>query len=170
MINRTFMAFALLSCAAMPAYSGSVLYINHAPDVRYSVDGFDSRIAFDVEGSLFGYGNNYGNIIACEKNSTVCVSFDFMALYKLPEDAPVGSEYFEGDYGFKISRKSELYLLGVKYEVFRVDVAKNGKHANSYLWNAGRGVIAIIVPNFGNNKIPESIFFLKGPEGIYAKP
>lgn len=169
MINHVLVVLVLLSCAAMPALGKSVLYINHAPDVRYSVDGFDSRISFDIEEGLFSYGNDYGDITTCEKNSTSCVSFDFMALYKIPENTSVGSEYWEGSYRFKISRKSELHILGVKYDVFRVDVAKNDKRANSYLWNAGRGVIAIIVLNFENKEIPESIFFLQGSEGIYAR-
>lgn len=170
MINRFFALLVLSSCAVMPAHGESVLYINHAPDVRYSADELDSRIAFDAENGLFGYGNSYGEMVACVTESTACVSFDFMALYSLPDDASVGSEYSEGDYRFNVLRKYELRLLGVKHDVFRVDVAKNDKHANSYLWDTRQGVIAIIVPNFGNKEIPESIFFLHGSEGIYAKP
>lgn len=161
--------FFLTACVALPVRSESALYINFAPDTRYSADGHDSRIALDLKEGLFGYGHDYGKLAPCVDGSKGCITFDFMALYELPEDAAVGAEYAEGKHKFSVVRKVELSLLGSQRNVFRVDVAKDGKHSNSYLIDSTLGVVAIIIPNFGNSGIPESIFFLKGRAGVFAK-
>lgn len=161
--------FLLAACVTLPARSESALYINFAPDTRYSVDGYDSRISVDLEKGLYGYGHDYGKLTPCTDGSKGCITFDFMALYELPGDAAVGAEYAAGKHKFSVVRKVELSLLGSQRSVLRVDVAKDGKRSNSYLIDPQLGVVAIIVPNFGNKEIPESIFFLKGGAGLFAK-
>lgn len=164
-----FACFALTACLALPARSESALYINFAPDSRYSADGHDSRISFDLENGLYGYGHDYGKLSPCEAGSSRCIAFDFMALYELPDDAAANAEYTEGSYRFSVAREVDLSLLGWQRTVLRVDVSKDGKRSNSYLIDPQLGVVAIIVQNFGNEEIPESIYFLKGPAGVFAK-
>lgn len=169
MIKYIFAFAILLSSAVSMAASDSFLYINYAPDIRYTIDEFDSRITLDLKNELYGYGHSYGETQACATNSDVCVSFDFMALFRLPKGATLGSQYSEGDYQFTVSRLSKLSLLGVSYDVLFVDVKKGKKHTNSYFWEPHRGVVAIVAGNFENTAIPRSVFFLEGSEGVFAQ-
>ncbi|MFP7722222.1 hypothetical protein [Lysobacter sp. A3-1-A15] len=161
--------FVLAACLAFPAQAEKALYINFAPDVRYSENGQDSRISFETEKGLYSLGHDYGKLVQCADASRNCIAFDFMALLELPEDAAVGAEYAVGSYRFHVTRKVDLPISGCQRQAFRVDVTKDGKRSNSYLINAELGVVAIITPNFSNKEIPESIFFLHGRSGLFGK-
>lgn len=168
-ILNSLACFALAACVALPARGESALYVNSAPDMRYSVNGRDSRISFDLEKHLYGYGHDYGKLDPCADGSKGCITFDFMALYELPEGAATGDKYAAGQHRFNVAATVDLSLLGSHRNVFRVDVTKDGKRSNSYLFDHQLGVVAIIVPNFGDKEIPESIFFLQGSAGVFAK-
>jgi len=165
----SFASFALAACTALPARSESALYVNFAPDVHYSVNGRDSRISFDLERHLYGYGHDYGKLHPCVDGLTDCITFDFMALYKLPKGAAIGDKYTAGQHEFAVAETIHLALLGLRRNVFRVNVTKGGDQSNSYLFNPQLGVVAIIIPNFGKKDIPESIFFLQDPSGVFAE-
>jgi len=168
-LSGSLACFILATCVALPAHGEKALYVNFAPDIRYSANGQDSIISFELEKMLYGYGHDYGKLVPCVNGSTKCISLDFMALYDLPDDAAVGSEYVVGSYRFKVVRTIELSIVGCQRTAYRVDVMKDGQHSNSYLADPKLGVIAIITPNFGNKNIPESIFFLQGRAGVFKK-
>lgn len=161
--------FVWAACVALPAQAEKALYINYAPDVRYSDNAQDSRIAFETKKGLYSLGHDYGKLVQCPGASGSCIAFDFMALLDLPGDAAIGAEYAVGGYRFNVARKVMLSITGCQREAYRVDVVKDGRHANSYLINSELGVIAIITPNFNNKEIPESIFFLQGRSGVFGK-
>lgn len=160
-------AALLLLCCQANAQSRT--YINYAPESsRVSADQ-DSRITLLPDKGLFGSGHDYGEIHPCAGNGSNCFAFDFMALRSLPGNADVGSSYLEGIYSFRVSRVVNLSLIGQVHRTLRVEVMKDGTLANSYLFERERGVIAILVPNFGLKSIPESIFFLEGDQGVFAE-
>jgi len=165
---KALITLLLVVLVAPQAYGQHALYVNFAPDSRYSSNGQDSRIVFQLEKRLYSYGHDFGVLAPCADNSTECFAFDFMALHELPNSGVVGSEYAAGDYKFNVVKQVELSLLGLELHVFRVDVTKNGERSNSYLIDPKIGVVAIIVNNFGNKEIPESIFFLQGSVGIFG--
>ena len=73
MINRFFALLVLSSCAVMPAHGESVLYINHAPDVRYSADELDGiieEIPLGRSGSPFDVAETI-LFLASEKSSFI---------------------------------------------------------------------------------------------------
>lgn len=53
------------------------LYINIAPDIRYSSNGVDSRITLVVEKALYAYGNEFGEIVGCGNEEPDCWSIWF---------------------------------------------------------------------------------------------
>lgn len=156
-----------LSGIPVAAPAQSVLYINHAPDVRYSADGLDSRIGIDLEKDLYGYGHDYGRVLPCAGDKKKCIAVDFMALAQLPADIAVGTKFSTGAWDFEVSRQFRMSIAGGERDVLRVDVRKEGSPSNAYLYDSELGVLAVIVLNFENERIPESIFLLSGPAGVF---
>lgn len=144
-------------------------YINYAPDLSWAGDDFTSRITLVVDKDLFGYGHSYGMLGRCRDGDSSCMTVDFMALRPLPVGAEVGSSYKEGPYAFRVSRAVDLAILGHQLRTLRVDVTKDGKAVNAYLFERERGIVAIMPVNFGVKGIPESIYLLEGERGVFAE-
>lgn len=168
LLRRSAVLAVIAAVACSPAVAATATYVNHAPDVGHASADHDSRITFVLDKGLYGYGHDFGALAACGGPSKACIAFDFMAVRALPDDARIGSTYQEGAYTFTVSRVVKLSLLGRTFSPYRVEVTKGDERANSYLFDARRGVIAIGVANFGTASIPESIFFLSGEKGVLA--
>lgn len=155
---------------AEPSQSKTYAYINYAPDITTtSSDDDDSRFGFDVTKGLYGYDTNFGYIEPCQGKTTHdCIVFGFMAVYRIPNNARQGDSFRIGEFEFRIRRNFPMMLMGSEYNVMRVDVKKNGVWGNSYLYSRDKGVIAIILPNFTNKEIPESIFFSRESSGLFS--
>jgi hypothetical protein len=146
-----------------------VLYINYAPDLRYSANGVDSRLTILREKGLFGYGSEFGKLEPCQTGgSSDCLKVDFMALYRVPDGGKIGDRYKEGEFTFTVVRALSLPMLADSREVLEVDVVKGGAQANSFYFDKKRGVIGVKIKNFGNSSIPESVFFLERGNGLFS--
>ncbi len=163
------LTMAALLVAPCLAVAQSWAYVNHAPDSSRATAEQEARITLVTDKGLFGYGHDYGKLGRCTDSDSNCITFDFMALRDIPGNADVGSTYTEGAHSFKVSRVVNLSLIGQVHRTLRVDVTTGGKPANSYLFDKDRGVVAIVTPNFDVKGIPESIYFLEGGLGIFAK-
>ncbi|MCF3476645.1 hypothetical protein GUK69_11685 [Stenotrophomonas maltophilia] len=145
------------------------LYINYAPDMRYSTNGVDSRLTILPGKGLFGYGSEFGKLEPCQASgSSDCLKIDFMALYKVPIGGKVGDRYKEGAFTFAVVKALSIPMLADDREVLKVDVERDGVHANSFYFDRKRGVIGVRVRNFGNSAIPESVFFLERGNGVFS--
>jgi len=154
---------------SIPSRADDVLYINYAPDMRYSANGVDSRLTILREKGLFGYGNEFGNLEPCQTGgSSDCLKVDFMALYKVPDGGKVGDRYKEGEFTFDVVEVLSIPMLADDREVLKVDVERDGVHANSFYFDRKRGVIGVGVRNIGNSAIPESVFFLERGNGVFS--
>lgn len=166
-------AFAtLIIASSSPATvsAETALYVNLAPDIRYENSNHDSRISFLRDRGIFSFGHDFGKLKSCSDSSgSDCVVFDFMAIKELPSDVKVGSRYKEGLHEFVVARKVDLSLAGRTFSPYRVEVTKDGKPANAYLFDVDLGVIGINIINFDNKNIPESLYFLSGERGIFAE-
>lgn len=158
----------LLAGAIQALHAEEVVYVNYAPDLSYSANGLDSRIAVLPDKGLYGFGHDFGKLAACADAANNCLVLDFMAVLDLPEDVAVGAVYKVGAFEFRVARLTEVSFAGLQRQAYRVDVSKNGTPSNSYLHDSELGVVAIITRNLGNREIPESIFLLRGPAGIFA--
>jgi len=151
------------------AEAEDVLYVNYAPDMRYSANGVDSRLTILLEKGLFGYGNEFGKLEPCQAGgSSDCFKVDFMALYRVPDGGKIGDRYKEGEFTFTVVRTLSIPMLAESREVLEVDVVKGGAHANSFYFDVKRGVIGVKIRNFGNTSIPESVFFLERGNGLFS--
>lgn len=145
------------------------VYTNFAPDVRYVIDGKISNITIVVDKMLYGMGHDFGRLEVCEKKAIECYSLGYMGVRYIPLGAKAGDYYKEGEFEFYVKNRFDLNVFGKTYNVVRIDVKKLGSYSNSYFYNDKLGVIAIIVQNFDSKNIPESIYFLKGEVGLFAK-
>ncbi|OBU69050.1 hypothetical protein A9K58_04785 [Stenotrophomonas maltophilia] len=164
------LAVALIpTLASGMARADDVLYVNYAPDMRYSANGVDSRLVILREKGLFGYGNEFGKLEACQAGGSAnCLKLDLMALYRLPDGAKIGDRYKEGEFTFTVIRGVSIPMLADGREVLKVDVAKGRVRANSFYFDKIKGVIGVGVRNFDNSAIPESVFFLDGGRGVFS--
>ena len=122
-----------------------------------------------LDKGLFSFGHDLGKIQPCSSESKDrCFTFDFMAIRSLPPDASVGSRYSEGNHDFHVTRQVDILLAGRTFTPYRVEVFKEGKPANSYLFDKNLGVVGIGIFNFDNRNIPESLFFISGERGVFA--
>lgn len=167
--SRRYLLACVLFATTTPALADYALYINYAPDARYSSGGHDARIAIDADSGRFIDGHNLGNTSTCAEAGTKCLVLGFMGLYSLPENAAVGSRFVAGDYEFTVSEEFVLSLLGNERLVHRVEVTKQGEPANAYLFDPELGVVAILVRNFSNKDIPESVYLLSGRSGVFHR-
>ncbi|MER2177820.1 MAG: hypothetical protein ABS955_09040 [Stenotrophomonas maltophilia] len=152
------------------ARAEGVLYVNYAPDKRYASDDDVSRLVIIPERGLYGYGADFGKLRGCDGDEVrQCIAVDFMAIRGLPEGAKVGDNFSAGEFAFRVSRKIVIPMLSGGRDLLRVDVRRDGVYANSFLFDSERGVVAIVVRNFQNKDIPESIFFLREGSGIFSR-
>lgn len=161
-------SLVLLAGATQVVHAEEALYVNYAPDLRYSANGLDSRIAVLPDKGLYGFGHDFGKLAACADAAENCLVLDHMALLELAEDVAAGAVYKVGAFEFRVVRLTEVSFAGLQRQAYRLDVSKNGIPSNSYLHDSELGVVAIITRNFGNREIPESIFLLRGSAGIFA--
>lgn len=161
-----FVGMSLLNVAR----AEGVPYVNYAPDKRYVSGDNDSRLVIIPERALYGYGADFGKLKECDGGDFLeCIAFDFMAIRRLPEGAKVGDKFSAGEFAFRVSQSVVIPMLSGDRELLRVDVEKSGVYANSFLFDFERGVVAVVVSNFKNKDIPESIFFLRDGPGIFSK-
>ncbi|TPD98475.1 hypothetical protein FJP65_05705 [Stenotrophomonas maltophilia] len=160
------LAIAVVSSLAK---ADDVVYINYAPDMRYSVNGIDSRLTILREKGLFGYGSEFGKLEPCQTGGSLdCLKVDFMALYRVPDGGKIGDKYKEGEFTFTVVRALAIPMLADSREVLEVDVAKGDAQANSFYFDVKRGVVGVKIRNFGNGSIPTSVFFLERGNGLFS--
>ncbi len=160
-----FLAVAVSSPFA--CWAGQFVYISYAPDVRYSINGKDAKIVLVPEKSGYSYGHDFGNLRACSPEASQCLALDFMAVAAVPPEVRPGSKFSEGEFTFEVGELTELRVLGTTESAYLVTVKKRGLLANRYYFSRVHGVIGIVVLNFENKQIPESIFLIASQNGLF---
>lgn len=164
---RKVLAALALACALLPGTGAAegFLYINYSPDIRYSANGSDARIALLPEQAGYAFGHDLGQLEPCAPGASDCLAFDFMAIATPPSEAGPGDRFSRGTFEFEVEGRAEISVLGVRKEVLRIAVRKNGQLSNRFYFSPSHGVVAIGVINFGNRHIPESMFLLASDRG-----
>lgn len=147
----------------------TIVYINYSPDRRYSINGEDSRIAFNVTSGVFAYGNVFDKAKDCSTKTVDCIRLRFIGLASLKNGHVPAQEFSAGSFSFSRAKESDVCLIGKCIPVVRVDVKSSGKHSNYFLFNEEMGVVAIGVPNSGADNVHHLLFILAGDRGVFTK-
>lgn len=161
-------ALLLVSEVALPRYAYT--YVNYSPDRAYTASENEHTVSMAIlmDRRSFGLGHSFDVLKPCALSLDDCVAFSGMAVKRLPLDASVGKAYKEGKFEFKVISSSDLSLVGQTFHVLRVDVSNDGIPSNAYLFDRHRGVLAIVMRNADNQRIPESTFLLSSATGLYS--
>jgi len=145
------------------------MYVNYSPDRTYTASEKEDTVSMAIlmDRRSFGLGHAFDVLKPCVLSLDDCITFSGMAVKRLPLDASVGKTYKEGKFEFKVASSSDLSLIGQAFHVLRVDVSNDGVPSNAYLFDRHRGVLAIIMRNADNQRIPESTFFISSAMGLY---
>jgi len=143
------------------------VFVSYSPDIRYSVNGADSKIVLVPKENGYSYGHDFGNLRPCSPKARYCLAFDFMAVAAVPPEARPGVTFSDGEFTFEVGALTDLRVLGATESAYLVTVKKNGTLANRYYFSKLRGVLGIVVLNFKNAQIPESTFFSTSQNGLF---